>query len=148
MTQKSWIPPKSRTFPNFKWEEHACLPKFRHVPPPPVLWPSHVYISTLVGLLIFDFVKIKVMGQISVYLLRIPSLHYLAEIGLPCVWDHLKSNFAHFLGSLKSPGSLKVLDSLEVSTNPRYPCIHFWFNNSVQSSSINYTTLQCYKKQV
>ena len=45
---------------------------------------SHVYISTLVGLFIFDFVKIKVINQISVYLLRIPSLHYLAEIGLPC----------------------------------------------------------------
>ena len=78
--------PENRTLLNFNPSPppNTCLPKFRHVPPSRVLWPSHVYISTLVGLFISDFVKIKVIHQISVHLLCIPSLHYSAEIGLPC----------------------------------------------------------------
>ena len=36
-----------------------------------------------------------VINQFSIYLLRIPSLHYLAEIGLH-VQGYLRSNFGHF----------------------------------------------------
>ena len=57
--------------------------------------------------------QIQVINQFSVYLLRIPSLHYSAEIGLH-VPGSLKEQFWTLSGSLKAPGSLKVLGSLKV----------------------------------
>ena len=107
MAQKSCNP--------LKWEEHACLPKFSHVPPGfygLLMFTKNIMIEitkTCKGTVPVDVsflfmflpsldlslisgvpcVKIKAINQFSVYLLRIPSLHYLAETGL------------HVSGSLK-----------------------------------------------
>ena len=61
--------------------------------------------------------QIQVINQFSVYLLRIPSLHYSAEIGLH-VPGSLKEQFWTLSGSLKVPGSLKVLGSLKMPYKP------------------------------
>ena len=61
-------------------------------------------------------VKIQVINQFSVYLLHIPSLHYSAEIGLH-VPGLLKEQFWTLSGSLKAPGSLRVLGSLKMQYN-------------------------------
>ena len=61
-------------------------------------------------------VKIQVINQFSVYLFRILSLHYSAEIGLH-VPGLPKEQFWTLSGSLKEPGSLKVLGSLKVPYN-------------------------------
>ena len=53
-------------------------------------------------------IKIKVIDQCLVFLLRIPILHYLADIGLN-VPGSLKEQFWTLLGSLKAPGSFKVV---------------------------------------
>ena len=87
--------------------------------------------SGFYGLLVFIFlpsldlslisgvpcVKIKVINQFSVYLLHIPSLHYLAEIALH-VQGSLQEQFRALLESLKASGSLEVLGSLKVSYRP------------------------------
>ena len=57
--------------------------------------------------------QIQFINQFSVDLLSIPSLHYSAEIGLHGPGS-LKEQFWTLLGSLKAPGSLKVLRSLKV----------------------------------
>ena len=122
--------PENRTLPNFKSPKmgEACLqptyPTFDMCPW--VLWPSHVYISTLIGLILslisgVPCVKIKVINQFSVYLLHIPSLHYLAEVALH-VQGSLKEQFWSLLGSLKASGSLEVLGSHKVPYRPFFPC--------------------------
>ena len=72
----------------------------------------------------------------------IPSLHYLAEIGLH-VPRSLKEQFWALSGSLKAPGSLKVLGSLKVpykaaysffETNREVPA--FFFQNRQKISLI------------
>ena len=55
----------------------------------------------------------QVINQFLVYLLRIPSVHYLEEIGLH-VSGLLKEQFWTLSRSLKVSGSLKVLGSLKV----------------------------------
>ena len=50
-------------------------------------------------------VKIQVIKQFSVYLLRIPSLHYSAEMAYMCR-DHLRSNFGHFWDHLRCRAGL------------------------------------------
>ena len=54
---KIWQPPKKRTLPNFQPPKmgEGCLPTYLTFDMcPRVLWPSHVYILTLIGF-IFDF---------------------------------------------------------------------------------------------
>ena len=119
MGQKSGNPQNGRSMPAYL-NFDVC---------PRVQWPSHVYGSTLVGF-IFHFRGLlyqnQVINQFSVYLLCIPSLHYVAEIGLH-VPGSLKEQFWTLLGSIKVPGSLKVLGSqglcyekeTYVSVNPK-----------------------------
>ena len=113
---KIWQPTENRTLPNFKPPKmgEACLPTYLTFDMcPRVLWPSRVCISTLIGI-IFDFRGILCQNQsykpVSVYLLHIPILHYLAEIALH-VQGSLKEQFWTLLGSLKASGSLEVLGS-------------------------------------
>ena len=113
--------PKNKTLPNFKPQKlgEACLPTYLTSGMClQVLWPSRVYISTLVGL-IFDFrgppASQSVINQFSVYLLNIQSLHYLAEIALH-VQGSLKKQFWTLSGSLKGSGSLESWDHLRCRT--------------------------------
>ena len=108
LTQKSGNPPKTGLYPvwnHSKWIEHTNVTKLWRG------WRGQKYTGTMNFSCLYFYprldlsliskvpcVKIQVINQFSVFLLRIPSLHYSAEIG-----------------SLKAPGWLKVLGSLKVS---------------------------------
>ena len=79
---KIWQPPKNRTLPNFN--PPKCAPRFYGLLM--FIFLPSLDLSLISGV---PYAKIKVISQFSVHLLRIPSLHYLAEIGL------------HLPGSLK-----------------------------------------------
>ena len=61
-------------------------------------------------------VKIQVINQFSVFLLRILSLHYSAEIGLHVPGYYLRSNFGHFRDRLRRQDHLRFWDHLRCRT--------------------------------
>ena len=115
---KIWQPPENRTLPNFKPPKmgEACLPTYLTFDMCPGFYGFLVFIflpsldvSLISGVPCF---KIKVINQFSVYLLHIPSLHYLAEIAL-----HVQGSLYEQFWTLSGSRSLTVLGSLKVPYN-------------------------------
>ena len=59
---------------------------------------------------------VKIGFRFSVFLLRIPSLHYSAEIGLHVPGHYLRSNFGHFRDRLRRQDDLRFWDHLRCRT--------------------------------
>ena len=125
MKHKNLETPENRTLPNFKPPKmgEACLPTYLTFDMcPRVLWPSRVYISTLVGF-IFDFRGPLCQSQRykPVFGLLAPhsksALFSRSSPGLH-VQGSLKKPFWTLLGSLKASGSLEVLGLLKVPHRP------------------------------